>query len=274
MRLIPRLILTGTLAAVPAAFAQHSPAGSYGNILHPGVPSPGALRAPAPIPPGAGGGRIGGGGQPGGGRIGGGFIGNGHRGGGRRNFGGGAVYIPYPVYGGSGMGYGFDGFYASDYPSVHNPAPGTYDPIFGGYNPGPGYAEPFAAQPAPAPPTVIINQNFQTDSVHPQFRDYSNVPLPQPGGETAPSAAAPVASAPLRTTAPGVLADDQPTIFLIAMQDHSIRPVIAYWVQGDTLHYVSREGVLDQVSLAQVDRDFSRQLNAERDVPFALPSAR
>ena len=142
------------------------------------------------------------------------------------------------------MGYGFDGFYASD------------------YNPGPGNAEPYSAEPAPAPPTVIINQNFQTDSVRPQFRDYSNAQLPQPGAAAAPA------------PAPGTLADDQPTIFLIAMQDHSIRPVIAYWVQGDTMHYVSLEGVLDQVSLAQVDRDFSKQLNAERNVPFALPAAR
>jgi hypothetical protein len=271
-RLTTRLTTAAALAFVPAAFAQHNPTGSYGNVLHPGVPSPGALRAPAPVGPAAGGGRIGGGGHPGG-RIAGGGLGNGRMGGGRRNFGGGAVYIPYPVYGGYGMGYGFDGFYASDYPSVHNPAPGTYDPIFGGYNPGPGYAEPYSAQPfsvqpAPAPPTVIINQNFQTDSVRPQLRDYSNVQLPQPGAVAAP----PAAAAPSQP--PGGLADDQPTIFLIAMQDHSIRPVIAYWVQGDALHYVSIEGVLDQVSLAQVDRDFSRQLNAERNVPFALPAAR
>ena len=262
MRLTSCLTTAAALAFLPAAFAQHNASGSYGNILHPGVPSPGALRAPAPVPPSAGGARIGGGGQRGDGRIPGGGIGNGRMGGGRRNFGGGAVYIPYPVYGGYGMGYGFDGFYASDYPSVHNPAPGTYDPIFGGYNPGPAYAEPYPAQPAPAPPAVIINQNFQTDSVRPQFRDYSNVPLPQPGAAAAPA------------TAQGALADDQPTIFLIAMQDHSIRPVIAYWVQGEMLHYVSIEGVLDQVSLALVDRDFSKQLNAERNVPFTLPAAR
>jgi hypothetical protein len=177
-------------------------------------------------------------------------------GGGRRTFGGGAVYIPYPVYGGYGLGYGFDGFYASDYSGA------------GGYNPGPGYAEGYSAQAAP--PTVIINQNFQTDSVHPQFRDYSNVQLPEPGVVAAP----PPAAAPSATPTPGGLPDDQPTIFLIAMQDHSIRPVIAYWVQGDTLHYVSRDGVLDQASLALVDRDFSKQLNAERNVPFALPAAR
>jgi hypothetical protein len=258
MRLVVmRQILAAALAFVPTAFAQHNPTGSYGNILHPGVPSPGALRPPSPRP---GGGGINGGGINGAGRIGGGF-GNGRMVGGRRNFGGGAVYVPYPVYGGYGMGYGFDGFYSSGYPSVHNPAPGTYDPIFGGYNPGPQYPQPDSAEAAPAPPTVVINQNFQTDSVRPQFRDYSNVPLPQPGAAPAPS------------QSPGALADDQPTIFLVAMRDHSIRPVIAYWVQGDALHYVSVEGVLDQVSMALVDRDFSKQLNAERNVPFALPAA-
>jgi hypothetical protein len=265
MRLvIVRQILAGSLVFAPAAFAQHNTTGSYGNVLHPGVPSPGALRAPAPAAGGSA--RMGGNGQFSAGRISGG-SGSGRTAGGRRSFGGGPVYIPYPVYGGYGTGYGFDGFYASEYPSVHNPAPGTYDPIFGGYNPGPGYAEPFPAESAPAPPTVIINQNFQTDSVHPQLRDYSRVQLPQPGALTAPPAAGPAQAA-------GTLADDQPTIFLIAMQDHTIRPVIAYWAQGETLHYVSVEGVLDQVSLAQVDRDFSKQLNAERNVPFALPAAR
>src|SRR5260221_2474335 len=116
----------------------------------------------------------------------------------------------------------------------------------------------------------MITQNFQRDSVRPQFRHYSNVQLPPPGAMAGP----PPTGAPAATPAQGALADDQPTIFLIAMQDHSIRPVIAYWVQGDALHYVSREGVLDQVSLALVDRDFSRQLNAERNVPFTLPAAR
>src|ERR1019366_4692660 len=170
-----RLILTAALAFIPAAFAQHTPTVSYGNVLHPGVPSPGALRPPAPIGP-----RIGGGGR----------IVNGPTGG-RRTYGGGAVYIPYPVYGGYGMGYGFDGFYASDYPSA------------GGYNLGPRYgapssADPYAGGPTPVPPTVIINQNFQTDSVRPQLRDYSNVPLPEPGAVAVPPATAPVAA-----TAPG-----------------------------------------------------------------------
>lgn len=223
-----RFILIAALAFVPVAFAQHAHTGSYGNVLHPGVPSPGALRPPAPIGPATGGARIGGG------RIGNGAIG------GRRFVGGGAVYVPYPVYGPAyGMGYAYDGFYAND------------------YNPGTGYSD--AAQ---APPTVIINQNFQTDSVRPQLRDYSNVQLPEPGTVATPPAG------------PGALADDQPTIFLIAMQDHTIHPVIAYWVQGDTLNYITQEGVMNHMSLSLVDRDFSKQLNAERKVPFALPAAR
>ena len=45
-----RLTLFAIFALGTAAFAQtHSPTGSYGNILHPGVPSPGALRPPAPV---------------------------------------------------------------------------------------------------------------------------------------------------------------------------------------------------------------------------------
>jgi hypothetical protein len=45
-------------------------------------------------------------------------------------------------------------------------------------------------------------------------------------------------------------------------------------VQGDTLHYISVKGDPNQVSIALVDRDFSKQLNRERNVPFALPAAR
>src|SRR5258707_10607163 len=97
-----RYTLLAVLALVPPAFAQRGahPSGSYGNILHPGVPSPGALRAPSPMP------------RTGGGRIGGGRIGGGHR-----SFDGGASYVPFPIY---GYGSGFDNFYPGGSPSVFN----------------------------------------------------------------------------------------------------------------------------------------------------------
>ena len=236
-----RFILIAGLALVSTAFAQRNlnPIGNNGNVLRPGIPlrtgpaEGGPGRGPAP------GGHSGGRGQ---------------MGGGRRSLGGGGFIVGYPGYGG---GYGFDGFYPGGYSGVFNPAPGTYDPIFGGYNPGPVLPEPMQRTP-----TVIINQNFQTDSVRPQFRDYSNVPLPEPAAVAAPPA--PAATA---------LADDQPTIFLIAMQDHTIYPVIAYWVQGDTLNFISLKGEQNRMSVALVDRDLSKQLNSERNIPFALPTA-
>lgn len=255
-----RLTLIAGLALVSTAFAQRNlnPIGNNGNVLRPGIPLRGGPAAvsggfagPAAISGGFTGPAAVSGGFTGGGRTGG--FARGGRIGGGRSFGGGAVIVPYGYAG----GYGFDGFYPGGYRSVYNPAPGTYDPIFGGYNPGPVLPEP--VQPTP---TVIINQNFQTDTVRPQLRDYSNVQLPEPGAVTTPPA--PPATA---------LADDQPTIFLIAMQDHTIYPVIAYWVQGDTLNYISLKGEQNRVSVALVDRDLSKQLNAERKVPFALPAA-
>lgn len=114
-----------------------------------------------------------------------------------------------------------------------------------------------AAVPAPAdpqpqgPPSLIVNPNYVPETSHPVMYDYSY--LPAGGG----SAAAPPA-------APQV-------VFLIAMKDHTIYPAIAYWVENSTLNYISREGVRKQVGLGDVDREFSEQLNKEREIDFALP---
>ena len=229
-----RLAFVGLLVWSSLGLAQQrtlNPMGGNGNILRPGVPLSGPpaqgrwFQAVSPQGPARSGPRP-------------------------SSFSGGAVFVPYPI-GGAAPGY-----------TVHNPPPGYYDPIFGGYTP-PAYAPVPAYEPAPPPtPTVVINQNFQTDSVRPQFRDYSNVQLPEPGVTAVPPA-------PQANAAP----DDQPTVFLIALRDHTILPAVAYWVQGDTLNYVTIQGAQNHVSLALVDRDFSKQLNSERNVPFRLPAA-
>lgn len=127
-------------------------------------------------------------------------------------------------------------------------------PVFigGGY-----YAPPVAsdygyANPAPV---AVVNQDFQPDSVNPSIVDYSNVPLPEPAENTDENG----------------LKDDQPTIFLIALTDHTVVAAIAYWVDGDTLNWVSRDAKQNHMSLSLVDRDFSKQLNDERHVEFKLP---
>ena len=57
------------------------------------------------------------------------------------------------------------------------------------------------------------------------------------------------------------------------MQDHSIVAAIGYWVEGDTLNYITQDGNQNRVSMALVDRDFSKQLNDERHVEFKLPKS-
>ena len=155
----------------------------------------------------------------------------------------GAVIVPYPVY------YGGN-YYPYDAPPA--PAQGyEYDPSYVGDNGG---------QPSPV---VIINQNFRPDTINPVVRDYSNVPLPE------------YVPPPQASTQPSISGGGDASLpslyFLIAMKDGTIYPVVAYWVEGDTLNYMTTQGVRNRVSLELVNRDFSRQLNKERDVDFGLP---
>jgi len=153
------------------------------------------------------------------------------------------VAVPYPVF------YG-GGFYDYDAPSA---------PI--GADSQAAYQVPGYDQMT-QPPVVIINQYFKPDTANPVLRDYSNVPLPEPGPD-APKAANNGAAA---------ATSDQQVMFLIAMKDHTIFPAVAYWVEGDILNYITVQGAKNSVSLSLVDRDFSKQINQERKVEFGLPS--
>lgn len=148
--------------------------------------------------------------------------------------------VPYPVF--------YGGYYG-------------YDPSVNAYGqPAPGY-DSEAGYPAPSQsPVVIINQNFRPGVVNPVIRDYSNTPLPEPTLKV--------------FDAPGPATNDQPVIYLIAMKDHTIFATVAYWVEGDTLNYVTAEGSHNRASLDLVDREFSKQLNDERHVEFKLPDSK
>ena len=142
-----RPTLFAIFALGTAAFAQqHSPTGSYGNILHPGVPSPGALRAPPPHAPAA--------------------WTTGHESATEDTAPTAVTPSTFPIQ-----------FTDTDTASVSITSPGVQIQPRNLRSP----AKPPAPLSGNRPtPTVIINQNFQTDSVHPQFRDYSNTPLPNP----------------------------------------------------------------------------------------------
>src|SRR5437868_4666606 len=114
-----------------------------------------------------------------------------------------AVAVPYPVfYGGN--------YYDYDAPAA--PMAGYLQYQATGYD------------QMTQPPVVIINQYFRPDTANPVVRDYSNVPLPAPQQVPDDQAA---------TTA------DQQVMFLVALKDHTIFPAIAYWVEGDTLNYIT-----------------------------------
>jgi hypothetical protein len=60
------------------------------------------------------------------------------------------------------------------------------------------------------------------------------------------------------------------TVYLIAFKDHTIRAAMGYAVEGTTIYYTTLEGTRERVPLDSVDREFSEQLNRERNVEFRL----
>ena len=174
---------------------------------------------------------------------------------------GAAVIVPYPVY--------YGGYYGYD-PSAAGYANG-YGP---GYAPGPTGD---ASQGGPGLPSVVINQNFVPPQANPQVYDYTGDQPPQAQQDQsgmklyqAPPSHPYADAAAQRAAGSG----DQPTIYLIALRDHTIVQALGYWMEGSTLHYVSAEHTLNQVSIDLVDRDLSQRLNDERGLDFRLPPAR
>lgn len=152
-------------------------------------------------------------------------------------------YRGYRRYGSGLYGYPvFVGGYA-DYGNGAYPDSGYAD---NGSQPG-GYA----TDPGIGP-QVIINQNFVPEHANPVMRDYSG-----------DSSGVQVYDAPGREPLDNS-ADDGTNYYLIAFKDHSIYSAFAYWVDGDTLHYVTPQRVHNQVSLALVDRALTERLNRDR----------
>ena len=101
---------------------------------------------------------------------------------------------------------------------------------------------------------VIINQYFGSSSPE------SRAPLVQ-------TQAAP----PSRTVVPGDPLSPPENYYLIAYRDRNIYTAMAWWVEGDTLHYVTTQNVHNQTSLNFIDLEKTRVLNSDRNIPFAIP---
>jgi hypothetical protein len=115
------------------------------------------------------------------------------------------------------------------------------------------------AAPAPgqtAPTNVIV--------IYPQSAPQAqSLPVAPPQADAYAQPAAAPAPADSGETA---------THYLIAFKDHSIYSAVAYWVDGDTLHYFTNGSTHNQVSLSLVDRDLTRQLNEAAGLKLNLPA--
>jgi hypothetical protein len=112
----------------------------------------------------------------------------------------------------------------------------------------------YAFQPPPPvlqPPPVIINQYF--DSRRPQLPTEDVPPVVEDN-----------------SLKPGDPLSDPQNYYLIQYKDHTIYSALAYWVEGDTLHYVTTQNTHNQASLSLIDLDKTYKLNEDRSVPFSV----
>jgi hypothetical protein len=63
----------------------------------------------------------------------------------------------------------------------------------------------------------------------------------------------------------------EPTHYLIAFKDRSIYSAVAYWVDGDTIHYFTAGNTHNQASVSLIDRALTRRLN-EGGLEVKLPA--
>ena len=169
----------------------------------------------------------------------------------------GGYYYGGRYYGGlylglGGWGYPYCGYY-SYYCGVGYPAYyGYYDPGYYGYDPN-------AYSYYQAPPASYGYPPPQQAQAYPQ-QAYPQQGYPQQGQPAQQS----------QPQASGTNSQTQ-NFYLIAFSDHTIQAATAYKVDGDQIHWITREGQEKQAPLSTVDVRFSQQINRDRGVNFQIP---
>ena len=126
-------------------------------------------------------------------------------------------------------------------------------PVYiGGFYDNPYVGDGAAPPPQPQQPNVIV--------VYPQMQQ--PVVYSPPVDNQAPGPA----NQPTTAEAPS-----DPQQYLIAFRDHTIYAALAYWVDGDTLHYFTSGNTHNQVSLSLVDKPLTERLNKEAGLDVRLP---
>jgi hypothetical protein len=161
---------------------------------------------------------------------------------------GGIAPPSFPSTGGVRHRKGSSGAYRYRGPVYY--VPNAYDAFY-----DPGSSSPAELDPAAVPPRqpVIINQYFGSREPAARYEENASA-----GADTS------------KTVNPGDPLESPQNYYLIAYKDHTIYSALAYWVEGDTLHYVTTQNTHNQASLALIDLDQTAKLNADRSIPFSI----
>jgi hypothetical protein len=126
-----------------------------------------------------------------------------------------------------------------------------------------GYADnTYPAEPEPPQqPGITVNDSSQpAQSVIQYF-----------GSDVAQDPTTPTAAADDLQPLEEPVSSAEPSHYLFAFKDHTIYSVVAYWVDGDTLHYFTSGNTHNQASLSLIDRDLTERLNKESGLEVKLP---
>ncbi len=136
-------------------------------------------------------------------------------------------------------------------------------PVYGGgFYDNPYLPAPEGGAPQQQPNITVIYPPQQPLTIYPSA-----------GGDQTASDAFQVYQAPVTQPAAEAAASNespQPQ-YLIAFKDHTIYSAIAYWVDGETLHYFTSGNTHNQVSLSLIDKALTERLNRESGIDLRLP---
>ncbi|HUI57164.1 MAG TPA: hypothetical protein VLY04_19445 [Bryobacteraceae bacterium] len=171
------------------------------------------------------------------------------------NPGGGGLHVVVP--GQNFRRFGTPGLNFTAYP---------YPVYIGGY-----YDTPYISQQAaPLVPDQQLQQQPNIVVIYPPQQQPAAPAMLYPYVPGASTANQDASQQPPQSASDASEAASEPPHYLIAFKDHTIYSAVAYWVDGDTLHYFTSGNTHNQVSLSLIDRDLTVRLNRESGVDMKL----
>jgi hypothetical protein len=143
----------------------------------------------------------------------------------------------------------------------------AYPVYVGGYDPY-SYAVPQEQPPAQQNITVVYPPQQPTPMV------VNQVPAGAASPDTASASESNLRSYRAPSNEPATQKaqpEDQETTYFLAFKDHTVYPAVAYYIEGDTLHYFTAGNKHNQVSVSLVDRAMTERLNRPSGITVNLP---